>query len=202
MDFPLNVDVHCIDGLCGRSTHIILNPITDRVMHIVVKEQNAPYTERIIPVKWVKETTPELILLSHTKNEVAAADIFNQENFIRREVPHYAADPKITELWPYVVPARRIISEKHLQVPSSWRAVRRWARVKATDGDIGQVDEFIVDPENKHVTYLVLKEGLPWKKKQITIPVSEIERIENYTVYLKLSKQAVRALPAVPRKRQ
>ncbi len=202
MKFPLNVDVHCTDGRCGRSTHIILNPVTEKVMHIVVKEQEAPYAERIVPVKWVKETTPELILLNHTKDEVATLDVFNQTNFVRRNVPHYAADPQVTELWPYVVPAKRIISEKHLQVPSGGRTVRRWARVKATDGDIGQVDEFIVDPESKYVTHLVLKEGLPWKKKQITIPVSEIERIENYTVYLKLKKQAVRALPTVPRQRQ
>lgn len=202
MKFPLNVDVHCTDGLCGRSTHIILNPITEKVMHIVVKEQEAPYAERIVPVKWVHETTPELILLSHTKDEVATLDIFNQENFIQREVPHYATDPEITQLWPYVVPATRIISEKHLQVPSGGLAVRRWARVKATDGDIGQVDEFIVDPESKQVTHLVLKEGLPWKKRQITIPVSEIERIENYTVYLKIHKQAVRALPTVKRRRK
>jgi sporulation protein YlmC with PRC-barrel domain len=202
MNVPLNVDVHCTDGRCGRSTHIILNPVTEKVMHIVVKEQEAPYTERIVPIKWVKETTPELILLNHTKDEVTALDVFNQTNFVQRDVPHYAADPKITELWPYVVPAKRIISEKHLQVPSGGRAVRRWARVKATNGDIGQVDEFIVDPESKYVTHLVLKEGLPWKKKQITIPVSEIERIENYTVYLKLNKQAVKALPTVRRRRK
>ena len=74
--------------------------------------------------------------------------------------------------------------------------------MKTTDGDIGQVDEFIVDPKSKYVTHLVLKEGLPWKKKQITIPVSEIERIENYTVYLKLNKQAVKALPTVRRRRK
>ncbi len=129
MKFPLDADVHCTDGRCGRSTHIILNPITEKVMHLVVKEQQAPYTERIVPIKWVKETTPELILLSHTKDEVAALDVFNQTNFVQRDVPHYVTDPKITLLWPYVAPAKRIISEQHQQVPSGGRAVRRWARV-------------------------------------------------------------------------
>lgn len=202
MKFPLDADVHCTDGRCGRSTHIILNPITEKVMHLVVKEQQAPYTERIVPIKWVKETTPELILLSHTKDEVAALDVFNQTNFVQRDVPHYVTDPKITLLWPYVAPAKRIISEQHQQVPSGGRAVRRWARVKATDGDVGQVDEFVMDSESGHITHLVLKKGLPWDKRQVTIPVSEIERIENYTVYLKLKKQAVKALPSIPVRRR
>lgn len=202
MKFPLDADVHCTDGRCGRSTHIILNPITEKVMHLVVKEQQAPYTERIVPIKWVKETTPELILLSHTKDEVAALDVFNQTNFVQRDVPHYVTDPKITLLWPYVAPAKRIISEQHQQVPSGGRAVRRWARVKATDGDVGQVDEFVIDSESGHITHLVLKKGLPWDKRQVTIPVSEIERIENYTVYLKLKKQAVKALPSIPVRRR
>jgi len=171
-------------------------------MHLVVKEQQAPYTERIVPVKWVKETTPELILLGHTKDEVAALDVFNQTNFVQRDVPHYVTDPKITLLWPYVAPAKRIISEQHQQVPSGGRAVRRWARVKATDGDVGQVDEFVMDSESGHITHLVLKQGLPWDKKQVTIPVSEIERIENYTVYLKLKKQAVKTLPTVSMRRR
>ena len=39
MDIPLNVDVHCPDGRCGRSTHIIINPATEQVTHLVVKEQ-------------------------------------------------------------------------------------------------------------------------------------------------------------------
>ncbi len=202
MKFPLNADVHCTDGRCGRSTHIILNPVTEKVMYVVVKEQKAPHTERIVPVRWVKETTPELILLNHTKDEISSMDVFNQTNFTQRDVPQYATDPKITELWPCVVPAKRVISEKHHQVPSGGRAVRRWARVKATDGDVGQIDEFIMDQESGHITHLVLREGLPWNKKQVTIPVSEIERIEDYTVYLKLKKQAVKALPSIPVRRR
>jgi hypothetical protein len=50
MDLPLNVDVHCLDGRCGRSTYVIINPATDQVTHLVVREQWPSRTERMVPV--------------------------------------------------------------------------------------------------------------------------------------------------------
>lgn len=197
MDLPLNVDVHCTDGLCGRSTYIIFNPATEQVTHIVVMEQKSQ-TERIVPVRWIKETTPELILLDRTRADVAARDPLNQTDFIKRDVPHYASDPKLTLLWPYVVPAQQIVSEVYQQLPYGELAIRRGTRVRATDGRIGKVDEFLVDPDTSHITHLVLREGLPWDAKQITVPISEIDRIEEDIVHLKLDKQSVKALPSIP----
>jgi hypothetical protein len=39
-------------------------------------------------------------------------------------------------------------------------------------------------------------EGHLWGKKEVTIPVSAIDRIEEDTVYLKLDKKAVESLPS------
>lgn len=202
MDFPLNVDVHCTDGCYGRSTRIILNPANEKVTHLVVKSRKSPHPERLVPIRWVKETTPELILLKRSKAEVADLDPFDRTNFVQRSVPHYATDPKLVLLWPYVVPARRIFSEKFKQVPPGELAVRRGAKVKATDGKIGKVDEFIVNPETGYISHLVLREGLPWDKKLVTISIAEIIRIEENTVYLKLNKEEVRDLPAIPIKQK
>ena len=79
-------------------------------------------------------------------------------------------------------------------------AVHRGARVKASDGDVGQVDEFLVEPKSGCITHLVLREGHLWGQKDVTIPVSEIDRQheEEGVVYLKLDKQAIEALPGVP----
>lgn len=202
MKFPLNVDVHCSDGRYGRSTRIILNPANEKITHVVVKAQKAPHGERLIPVRWIKETTPDLILLSHSKEEVNTLELFNQTDFVQRDVPRYATDPKLTLLWPYVVPAKQIVSDKYEQIPPGELAVRRGARVRALNGDIGQVDEFVVNPETGYITHLVLREGPLWDKKHVTIPVSEIARIEENTVYLKLKKAEIKALPSIPIRRK
>jgi sporulation protein YlmC with PRC-barrel domain len=73
--------------------------------------------------------------------------------------------------------------------------------VEATDGHVGQVDEFLVDPTNEHITHLVLREGHLWGQKDVTIPVSQIDRIEQDVVYLKLDKHGIEKLPSVPVRR-
>ena len=202
MDIPLNVDVHCPDGRCGRSTYIIINPATEQVTHLVVKEQWPSGIERLVPVGWIAATTRDIIVLDHTREEFTELQPFNQTDFIQRDLPYYATDPKLTLVWPYTVPVKNIVEDTHRMVPPEELAVRRGAKVRATDGRIGQVDEFLVDPESGYISHLILREGLPWDKKLITIPITDIERIEEDTVHLKLDKKAVKALPTVPLKQR
>jgi hypothetical protein len=46
------------------------------------------------------------------------------------------------------------------------------------------------------------REGHLWGEKHVTIPVSQIGRIEEHTVYLKLDREQVEALPAIPVRRR
>jgi len=202
MNFPLNVDVHCSDGRCGRSTHIILNPVTEQVTHLVVREKRPSRVERLLPVMLIANTAAEMILLDCTLEEFAKLEPFNQTEFVYTDLAHYATDPKLTLLWPYVVPAKRIVDDRIRPIPPGQLAVRRGARVRATDGWIGQVDEFVVDPESCRVTHLLLREGHLWKGKVVTIPVSEIEHMEEKTVRLRISKSEIEALQPIPIKRR
>jgi len=54
----------------------------------------------------------------------------------------------------------------------------------------------------RHITHLVLREGHLWGEKDVTIPVSQIDHIEEGTVHLKLSKPDIEALPAIPVRRR
>ncbi len=75
--------------------------------------------------------------------------------------------------------------------------MRRGARVHASNGRIGHVDEFLVDPEDGHITHLVLREGHLWGQRDVTIPIAHIERIEENKVHLKLNKRDIGKLPAI-----
>ncbi len=201
MEFPLNVDVHCTNGHCGRSTHIILNPVTEQVSHFVVKEKGSSAVERLVSVKLVANTAAEVILLSCTQEEFSRLESFNQPEFIYTNLPQHATDPSLTMLWPYVVPVKRIIDDKIRRIPPGELAVRRGARVRATDGDVGRVDEFIVGPVSGNITHLVLREGHPWKGRDITISVAQIDHIEEKIVYLTIDKKTIASMPSVPVKR-
>ena len=197
MELPLDVQVHCTDGRCGRSTYIIVNPTNDMVTHLVVRERQPSRVKHLVPISWVKTSAAEVIVLDHTKEEFSNLEQFNQQEFIYTDLPHHATDPKLTLLWPYAVPAKRMVDSQIRPIPPGQLAVRRGARVRATDGPVGKIDEFIVDPETCFITHLVLREGNLLGKKNVTIPITEIDRIEEKVVHLKIDKGRVAEMPRV-----
>ena len=94
-----------------------------------------------------------------------------------------------------------MIPVAHERIPPGELAVRRGARVEATDGHAGRVDEFLVNPEDGYITHLVLREGHLWGQKEVTVPVSQIDHIEDNAVHLKLDKHSVEVLPSIPIRR-
>ena len=195
MDIPIGVEVFCTDGLCGHATHVVLRPKTEEVTDLVVKESGAPHKEVLIPVAAVTATTPDSINLRYTRNEIANLQRFIGTDYVKVEIPSPASG--IFYMMPHLYPNVETLAVKHESIPADELAVRRGAWVEATDGIVGRVDEFLMDPENDHITHLVLREGHIWGQKDVTIPVSEIERIEENTVQLKINKREIEALPAI-----
>jgi sporulation protein YlmC with PRC-barrel domain len=202
MEYPLDVDVHCSDGRCGRSTYIVLNPATEKITHIVVRERQPSRTERLVPARLVTKTAAEVILLNCTREEFGNLEPFNQTEFVYKDVPHHATDPSVTMLWPYAVSAKRIVDDRIRPIPPGELAVRRGARVRATDGRAGRVDEFVVEPESGYITHLCLRESSIWGDRRVSVPVSDIDRIKEKIVYLKIDKKTIEAMPSVPVKRR
>ena len=199
MDISVDADVFCQGEHCGVSTYIVLNPVTDKVTHVVVRETNLPRIERLVPVEEIVESTPTRIRLRCTRAELEKIEPFIETDFVRSDQLEYSLPydyPYV--LWPYVESQPNFYIEKCESVPAGELAVRRGASVKATDGRVGEVDEFLINPRNDRITHLVLKEGNLWNEKDITIPVSEIKDIEENTVCLKIDKWEVNSLPKVP----
>jgi sporulation protein YlmC with PRC-barrel domain len=196
MDIPINAEVHCVDGLCGHSTYIVLNPITREMTHLVVKEHHFPHTEFLVPVELVAESTPHAIHLDCTRAELSQMDPFIKTEFVQSKIPQFTMDPYM--VWPYYIPETRVLTLEHEQIPPGELAVHRGAHVEATDGHAGRVDGFLVDPKSEHITHLVLREGHLWGHKDVTIPVSQIDRLEEDTVYLDLDKTSIETLPSIP----
>ena len=201
IEIPANAEVECVDGSCGRSTYIIINPTTKQVTHFVVKESRIPFTERLVSIDQVAETTSDQIRLLCSQDDLATFQPFIETEYIRIARPDYEAYPVL--IWPYAVPeTNEWIPVERERIPPGELAVHRGAQVEATDGQVGRVDEFLVDPTSGDITHIVLREGHLWEEKELTIPVSGIEHIEEDTVHLKLDKQSIEMLPAVPIRRR
>ena len=57
IDIPMDASVECADGVCGRSVYLVINPVKQKVTHLVVEETEFPYAERLVPVQWIVQTT-------------------------------------------------------------------------------------------------------------------------------------------------
>ncbi len=202
MEIPLGVDVHCTDGRCGRSTHVILNPANEKITHLVVKGRKPSRVERMVPIDWIANTASEVILLNHSREDFEKLGPFRPTDFVYTEIAMHATDPRLTALWSYVVPVKRIVDDTVKRIPPNELAIRRGVTVRATDGNVGRVDEFIVGPSTGFITHLCLREGHIWGQREVSIPVSYIERLDEKAVYLNVDRATIEALPSLPVRRR
>ena len=79
-------------------------------------------------------------------------------------------------------------------VPPGETEVERHQSVHAVDGQIGQVEGFMVNPADEKVTYILLREGHLWGRRQVAIPVSAVASVED-GIRLNITKRQVEDLP-------
>jgi sporulation protein YlmC with PRC-barrel domain len=205
MEIPLQAQVECTDGVCGRSVYVLINPVVEKVTHLVVRKDSFPNTETIVPVDLVVETVTDTIRLRCSKAELEKLDPFIQTTFIDVMMParnfgYSGGMYGIGSYYysPYVTSEQTVYDENQMMIPPGELAVHRGTRVEATDGTVGHVDEFVVNPKNGHITHLVMREGHLWGKKDVIIPVSAMGETRKDTVFLKLDKHQIESLPTFP----
>ena len=205
IDIPVKAAVHCSNGGEWQSTHVIVNPINHLITHLVVKRDWPPFQEYIVPVGQVEDTTPNLIKLKCTQDDLEKMPPFEVEEYIQTQLPDYMMRDDYV-VWPYFCPPQGFVPEdvdayipvRHENTPLGELAVHRGAKVEATDGPLGQVDELLVNSKNMQVTHLILRERHVLTHREVAIPVSQIDHVDEDRVYLKLDKKSVEELPAVP----
>ena len=204
MEIPLNVQVECTDGVCGRSAFVLIDPVADQVTHLVVKE-DVSNKEYIVPVDLIAKTVADSIRLRCDRAKLEKMHPFIKTKFIEEKVPNSNFGSGGTYglgsyyYLPYVnseIPVYEAVEQK--QIPPGELAVSRGTRVEATDGFVGKVDEFVVNPKNGHITHLVMHEGHLWGRKDVIIPVSAMGDTHDDTVFLKLDKHQIESLPTFP----
>ena len=206
MEIPLQARVECTDGVCGHSVYVLINPVAEKVTHLVVIEDSSPYTEYIVPVEFVSATIVDTIQLRCNKAELEKMDRFIQTEFVEEKVPNgnFLAGNGMYGMGsyyylPYVTSDGKAYEfVKTQQIPPGELAVHRGTRVEAKDGYIGKVDEFVVNPKNGLITHLVMREGHPWGKKDVIIPLSAMGKTLDGTMFLKLNKHQIESLPTFP----
>ena len=208
-EIPLDATVICLDGECGESSHVIIEQNSHKVTHFVVKSSDLLESHKyLVPIETVVTTSHNSVELCCTKEELAAMPPFTEMRFFNPTTSQYEPLQNFDEeaiyhsssylTWSDPLYGQDMLSmpiETEL-IPDGEIAIHRGASIEATDGHIGKVEEFLVDPQDRHLTHLVLQEGHFWHKKELTLPISVIARMDEERIYLKLDKKAVKSLTA------
>jgi len=216
MRLELGSPVRCIDDLFGELADVVIDPRRRRVTHLVVQPHHRHRLARLVPVELAEATAagdaqPE-ISLRCTVEEVRRLAPVQEFAYLRLgEFP--VADPDwdigVQEVlaMPYYGSAGlggyAGASDPHVglsydRVPKGEVEIRRSSAVTSADGHhLGHVDGFVVD-DDEQIAQLVLERGHLWGRREVTIPIGAVAKVESDAVTLSLSKDEVGALEPAP----
>jgi sporulation protein YlmC with PRC-barrel domain len=196
VEIPVEAEVFGRDGRLGRSTCVVLNPTTDEVTDFVLEVKHPLRKEYLVPRGLIQDVQSDSVQVNLSQQDIQRLKPFYETDCLEVDIPHEIVTPFV--IWPYVVPEHRLALYEREMIPIDELAIRRQAKVHAIDGVVGKVDEFMLDLKSGHVSHLVMREGHLWGKKDVMIPVSAIDSMDEWHVYLSISKEQIAALPTIP----
>jgi sporulation protein YlmC with PRC-barrel domain len=194
--FTIGVDARCSDGVCGRVTQVVLDPIKERVTHLIVEPEHREGLGRLVPVESV-EPRANHVDLRCTRDEFDRLPIAEDVRFLQGIEGFMGYEPDDMLLWPYFG-GNASVPVVVDTLPVGEVAIERDADVNATDGGIGKVEGLVVDGSTHHVSHIVLKEGHLFGRKQIAVPIAAVQSVDDAgVVTLSMTKHEVDDLPPV-----
>ena len=194
--FTIGAEVRCTDGPCGRLSRVVADPVVRVVTHLIVEPRRGQAPARLVPLDLVDSAADE-IRLNCTSAEFDRLDPAEETRFIEggMDVPNYRSTDVVA--WPYYgYRGGRGDLVSSDTIPVGEVEVRRGEHVHATDGNVGQVEGLVIDPDSHRVTHVLLQEGHLWGRKDVTIPISAVTRVAD-RIEVSLSRQQVHDLPPV-----
>lgn len=199
--FTIGADASCVDGVCGKVSGVVVDPVARAVTHLVVEPKHRQGAGRLVPLDLVEVTTGD-IRLRCTLAELEHLDHAEETQFrpgstgfqgypqdAVRELAYYGLGALGTGFGPDQ-------TVTYDTVPLGEVDVRRGDQVFATDGSIGRVQGLVVDPRSRHVTHVLLQEGHLWGSKEVAIPIGTVTVLDD-GIQLNITKQQVQDLPPV-----
>ena len=211
--FTIGADASCSDGPCGKLRWVVVDPVARAVTHVVVEPRYHQAFDRLVPVDMV-EVTADGISIGCSLADFEKLDPAEKTEFLPglgRAGGFGDYVPGQVLSWPYyglgansfgpldgggLAGTDLPLTATYETVPLGEVAVHRGDHVQATDGAIGRVQGLVIEPDNHHVTHVLLQEGHLWGRKAVAIPISAVTSVQD-GIQLNITKQAVADLPPI-----
>ena len=209
-EYILGAKASCSDGFCGEVSRTVFDPVARTVTHLVIQPRHRGALGRLVPLELVDPMAGEIRLQCtiaefeqlDPAEEVelvedagygggygSAASVQGYGNVGSMGVGGSVSGMGLGMSSRY--PTRTVVSHA---VPLGEAEVERDEHVHALDGEIGQVEGFVVSPADRRVTHVLLREGHMWGRKEVAIPVSAVVAVDE-GIRLNITKKQVEDLP-------
>jgi sporulation protein YlmC with PRC-barrel domain len=210
------MDTEYHNGPAGKLRHLVVDPASDSITHLVVDAQQHFGIPVLVPIDNVVEAGPERIRLRCSRAQLQQMDPYE-------EVMTSGVDPQsgmagtagmtgMAGMAPPLIPASGIseiaaagftgplgvgpaiapITEE--VVPRGEVVIDRDSVVQASDGDVGHVEDVVTDPDTGRLAHLVVRSGHLWAAHTFRLPASAVEKVEEGSVRLRLTQAEVEAI--------
>ena len=200
------------DGYRGEVRAAVIDPVAAVVTHLVVEPEGRSGLARLVPLSLAEaeadtddndvRATPGKLRLRCTEAEFMNLDAAEEtlaEFAVGQTVPVQLLPPGWRGTGEPVaeggdiprIPERETVDV----IPPGEVEEHGGDHVHATDGDIGQLRAFRIDPSSGRVTHVLLGEGHLWGRKEVAIPFEKITGFDQ-GIRLSLTKKQVQDLPA------
>lgn len=154
----------------------------------------------------------ENIVVSLTEKQIEECPLLDSDKPVSRQfeesyfdyfkLPAYWNGRYMWGAWPYIMREEQVRLEGKEEEKSwdpnlrSTKSVTDY-RIEATDGEIGHVEDFIIDDETWAIRYLVIDTKNWWGGKKVLISPQWIDRIswDDSKVFVNLTKESIKQSP-------
>jgi sporulation protein YlmC with PRC-barrel domain len=211
MRLELGTPVRCTDDKLGELADIVIDPLSKQITHVVVRISHGKLEpSRLVPIELVRRDDEREICLSCSREEASKLDIVQDFAYVRLDEmpvddPNWDVGIERAMALPYYQtddPTFAYQYDDHVgvtydRVPKGEVEIRRSSPVVTSDDHVvGHVDGFLVDSGDQ-ITHVVLQHGHLWNKREITIPLKAIAKVETDSVTLGVTKRELGELPEV-----
>jgi sporulation protein YlmC with PRC-barrel domain len=197
------------DVVVGELADVIIDPVARRLTHLVVKPPHGHGESRLVTIETADpDDGAGEITLRCSASELNELPNIEEFAFVRLGDPP-VADPDwdvgVTNVlaYPYYESSGLVeygvfvqnLGTVYDRIPKGEVEIRRTSSVVTADGQyVGDVDGFLVDGDDG-ITHVVLERGHLWGRREVTVPIGAVTKVESDTVTVALTKEEIGALP-------
>lgn len=200
--------VYCGDTEVGRLERVVLSPSDQRVTHLLVHRGLVPHRDVLVPVEVAERATDEAVWLRLSAEEFERLSPYDPERYVSAEAGAAATGRHERSRVLFALPFGRARPGALLRAEGGQTAagtggpdgsrsgvlLSRGTRVVCAGGDVGRVDDVLLDPTTRQAIAFVVRKGR-FLRQDVVVPVDWVSEVQSDKIVLNVDRSQLDRLP-------